>query len=86
MSGPRYPCRVEVHHGSQWHTVAEFEVGNDSAESAAKAGIEALASLDPATAFRLVDLRSNRTVMNHSFQRGWTLGRGHDAPVQRATH
>lgn len=69
------PCRIEVNRTGLWHMVAEFDMAAPAAEETAMRGCEALASLDAATAFRLVDVAPGRTVVSHSFQRGWTLSR-----------
>ena len=75
MSAASRPCRIEVNRTGLWHAVAEFDLAAPAAEAAARSGVEALASLDAATAFRLVDVATGRTVVSHSFQRGWTLSR-----------
>lgn len=68
-------CRIEVNRTGLWHAVAEFDLAAPAAEATARSGVEALASLDAATAFRLVDVATGRTVVSHSFARGWTLSR-----------
>jgi hypothetical protein len=73
---PAAPVELQANRCGTWHKVLEFDAASEAETHYVCTGVERLATVDRAVAFRVVSRRRPFAVLQvYSHRHGWTLGR-----------
>lgn len=74
---PQRTVQLEANRTGLYHTVLEFDAGDELAERTVRQAVELLCSVDTSLACRIVGKASHVGVLlNYSTRHGWTPGKG----------
>ena len=70
------PVELQANRNGTWHTLLEFDAASEAETHYVQTGVERLATVDRAVAFRVVSRKHPFAVLQvYSTRYGWTVGR-----------